>query len=59
MTRVAKEFVEGLDVEYWKSRSIVFFDTVGPLSEDQDKRKNQPERGYKSAAMRMQELARN
>jgi len=58
MTKKAKEFVEGLDKEHWKSRPIVTFDTVGPLSEDEEKRKKWLSRIDKSAATRMQELAR-
>jgi flavodoxin len=58
MTKKAKGFVEGLDVEYWKSRPIVTFDTVGPVPEDGEKRKKWLERVTKSAATRMQELAR-
>jgi hypothetical protein len=50
--------VEGLDKEHWKSRPIVTFDTVGPLSEDEEKRKKWLSRIDKSAATRMQELAR-
>jgi len=59
MTRGTKDFVERLDGEYWKSRPIVVFDTVGPLSEDQEKRKKWLERIDKSAATRMQDLARS
>jgi len=58
MTRKAKGFVEGMDTDYWKTRPIVTFDTVGPLSEDDEKRKKWLERVTKSAATRMQELAR-
>jgi len=58
MTRSARVFVEGLDREYWKNRPIVAFDTVGPFSEDEEKRKKWLERVTKSAATRMQELAR-
>jgi len=58
MTKNAKEFVEGLDREHWKSRPIVAFDTVGPLSEDEEKRREWLSRIEKSAATRMQELAR-
>ena len=58
MTEKAKRFVEGLDREYWKNRQIVAFDTVGPFSEDEEKRKKWLSRVTKSAATRMQELAR-
>jgi flavodoxin len=58
MTKKAKGFVEGLDKEYWKNRPIVSFDTVGPLSGDDEKRKKWLELITKSAATRMQELAR-
>jgi flavodoxin len=58
MTQRAKGFVEELDREYWKSRPIVAFDTVGPFSEDEEKRKKWLSRVTKSAATRMQELAR-
>ena len=57
MTKKAKEFVEELDEEHWKSRPIVTFDTVGPLPEDEEKRKKWLSRIDKSAATRMQELA--
>lgn len=59
MTKNAKAFVEGLDAEHWKSRPIVTFDTVGPLPEDEEKRKKWLSRIDKSAATRMQELARH
>jgi flavorubredoxin len=58
MTKRTKEFLEGLDGKYWKDRPIVAFDTVGPLSEDAEKRKKWLSRIDKSAATRMQELAR-
>jgi len=58
MTRETKGFVEGLDREHWKNRSIVAFDTVGPLSEDAEKRKKWLSRIEKSAATRMLELLR-
>jgi flavodoxin len=57
MTQKTKGFLEGLDREYWKSRQIVAFDTVGPFSEDEEKRKKWFSRVTKSAATRMQELA--
>jgi len=58
MTRGTKGFLEGLNSEYWKSRPVVAFDTVGPLSEDAEKRKKWLSRVDRSAATRMQELAR-
>jgi len=58
MTKNAKAFVEGLDTEHWKSKPVVTFDTVGPLPEDEEKRKKWLSRIDKSAATRMQELAR-
>jgi flavodoxin len=58
MTKKAKEFVEGLDTEYWRNRPIVTFDTVGPMSEDEEKRKKWLERVTKSAATRMQDQIR-
>ena len=58
MTKKAKAFVEGLDTDHWKSRPIVVFDTVGPLPEDEEKRKKWLSRVDKSAATRMQEQAR-
>jgi len=58
MTKNAKVFVEGLDAEYWKSRPIVAFDTVGPFPEDAEKRKIWLGRVTKSAATRMQDNAR-
>jgi len=58
MTKEAKKFIEGLDKEHWKSRPIVAFDTVGPMSEDEEKRKKWLSRIEKSAATRMQEQAR-
>ena len=58
MTKKAKGFVEGLDTVYWKDRPIVTFDTVGPMSEDEEKRKVWLARVEKSAATRMQDQAR-
>jgi flavodoxin len=58
MTKEAKMFIEGLDKEHWKSRPIVTFTTVGPLSEDMEKREKWLGRIDKSAATRMQEQAR-
>lgn len=56
-TKKAKEFVEGLDAEYWKNRLVVTFDTVGPMSEDEEKRKAWLARVEKSAATRMRDQA--
>lgn len=58
MTRGTKGFLEGLNSDHWKSRPVVAFDTVGPLSEDPEKRKKWLSRIDRSAATRMQELAR-
>jgi flavodoxin len=61
MTREAKEFVENLNREDWKNRPVVTFDTVGPLSKDEEKRKKalkMIEDGSRNAASRMQELCR-
>jgi len=58
MTKKAKGFVEGLDTEYWRNRPIVTFDTVGPMSEDEEKRKVWLARVEKSAATRMWDQAR-
>lgn len=58
MTKRAKGFLEGLDKELWKNKPIVTFDTVGPLSEDLEKRKKWLERIDKSAATRMQDIVR-
>ena len=56
MTKKTKVFLEGLNVEYWKNKPIVAFDTVGPLPEDEEKRKKWLSRIEKSAATRMHEL---
>jgi len=53
-TKKAKRFLEELDVEAWRNKSIVLFDTVGPLSMDPEKRKLWLSRIDKSAATRMQ-----
>ncbi len=57
-TKKAKSFLAELDTSYWKSRPIVAFDTVGPFPEDDEKRKTWLGRVEKSAATRLQELAR-
>jgi flavodoxin len=57
-TKKVKAFVDLLDVEYWKNRPIVTFDTVGPMSEDEEKRKVWLARVEKSAATRMRDQAR-
>jgi flavodoxin len=38
MTRDTKAFIENLNLEYWKDRQIIPFDTVGPFSKDPEKR---------------------
>jgi len=61
MTKEAKEFVESLDVGYWKDRPMVVFDTIGPLSKEKEKRdKNlkMAEDYSKNAASKLQELCR-
>ena len=61
MTRETEAFLNSLDVGYWKARSIVTFDTVGPLSKDVEKRNKwlkMIEGGSSNAASRMQELCR-
>ncbi len=58
MTRPTKEFINGLDVGIWSNRPIVAFDTVGPLPKEEEKRKKWLERIDKSAATRIQDLAR-
>jgi len=57
-TKKAKAFVEGLNPEYWRNRPIVTFDTVGPMSEDEEKRKAWLARVENSAATRMRDQAR-
>lgn len=39
MTKETKEFIESLDVKYWKGKNVVAFDTLGPLSRNPEKRK--------------------
>jgi flavodoxin len=56
-TKKAKAFVDELDVMYWKTRPIMFFDTVGPMSVDAEKRKVWLARVEKSAATRMLDQA--
>lgn len=58
MTKKAKEFVEGLNQAQWKNKPVVTFDTVGPLSEDKEKRERWLSRIEKSAATRMQDLVK-
>jgi menaquinone-dependent protoporphyrinogen IX oxidase len=61
-TGEAREFVEKLDREYWRSRPIVIFDTVGPLSKDAEKRKKwlgMIDEGAKNAASQLRELSRS
>ena len=60
MTKGTTKFIETLDVEKWKGKPIFVFDTVGPLSKDEAKRKGQLEmigRGGKNAAEKMSDLA--
>jgi len=56
MTKNTKGFLEGLDSESWKNKPIVAFDTVGPLSEDPEKRKKWLSRIDKGAAKGIHEL---
>lgn len=56
-TGAAKDFVNNLSVDQWKSKPIVVFDTVGPLPKDDEKRKVWLERIEKSAASRLRDLA--
>ena len=42
-TKGAREFIDALDGNYWGSRPVVLFDTVGPLSKDQEKRESDDE----------------
>lgn len=58
MTPSAKEFVEGLDMDYWRNRPVVAFDTVGPMPKDEEKRKKWLGRVIKSAASKLRDLAR-
>ncbi len=58
MTKRTGEFIEGLDPSHWKSRPIVAFDTVGPLSKDVEKRKSwlaKVHAGDKNAACRIRD----
>jgi|APFre7841882724_1041349.scaffolds.fasta_scaffold21305_2 flavodoxin len=58
MTKEAKEFIESLEVGYWKGKNVVTFDTLGPLSKDAEKRKRTLESlsdQSKNAASRMRE----
>lgn len=57
-TRNAKAFLEKLDASYWRTRPVVAFDTVGPFPEDPEKREKWLERVEKSAASRLQDVAR-
>ena len=58
-TKEAKKFVEDLSVDFWKSRPIVIFDTVGPFPEEKEKREKWLARIEKSAASRLRDLARS
>jgi len=60
MTKGTTKFIEALNVEYWKSKPVYVFDTVGPLSKDDDKRKGQLQMigsGGKNAGEKMRDLA--
>ena len=60
MTKGTTRFIESLDVAQWKGRPIFVFDTVGPLSKDDAKRKSQLQMigsGGKNAAEKMRDLA--
>ena len=62
MTSRVKDFLEGLDLEYWRNRPIVLFDTIGPFSKDLEKRKKWlalADEGGKNAASKMQELCQS
>ena len=59
MTGNMRKFIESLDAAAWKGRTIVAFDTVGPLPKDPAKRKEWLELAYKgdkSAASKMRGL---
>lgn len=61
MTGDVKAFIEGLNVEYWKNKPIISFDTVGPFSKDAEKRKKWLDianEGSKNAASRMGNLCK-
>ena len=58
MTKDTMRFIENLDTGHWKSRPIVAFDTVGPLSKDAEKRRlwlDRVDQGSKNAASRIME----
>lgn len=58
MTKGTGQFIDDLDTGYWKSRPIVAFDTVGPLSKDAEKRRSWLEKVYegdKNAASRIRD----
>jgi flavodoxin len=60
MTRGTGKFIESLNVEYWKAKPVFVFDTVGPLSKDDAKRRGQLEmigKGVKNAAEKIRDLA--
>ena len=59
MTGEVKAFIESLNVEYWKNKPIISFDTIGPFSKDAEKRKkwlDLADEGSKNAASRMRDL---
>lgn len=39
MTGSTMEPLEGLNVEYWKGKDVIAFDTLGPLSKDMERRR--------------------
>jgi flavodoxin len=60
MTKGPDKFIESLDVEFWRTRPVFMFDTVGPLSKDSEKRKHQLELvggNNKNAASQMRDIA--
>jgi hypothetical protein len=61
MTGEVKAFIESLNVDHWKNKPIINFDTIGPLSKDAEKRKKWLEiadEGSKNAASRMRDLCK-
>ena len=59
MTKATSRFISSLDLEYWKSREIAIFDTLGPLSKDPQKRRKMLEaikEPSKTAASRMKDM---
>ncbi len=59
MTKATARFISSLDSAYWRSREIVTFDTLGPLSKDPQKRRKMLEaikEPSKTASSRMKDL---